>query len=773
VPEPRRHEGTKNSTKKKTFGFLRVRLRVLRVFVVTVGFFSACSRQAPQVDLHPISGQNVLLITIDTLRADALGCYGGPAPTPALDALAADGVRFDFAHAHAVLTLTSHASILTGTYPFQHGLRDNSGYRLAAGARTAATLLKGAGYETAAFLAAFPLHSRFGLNQGFDRYDDRFGDTRAPDGFVMPERAGSQVVALARDWLAGRAGGTGRAGGAGEGGRAGRARAPGPEVTPWFVWVHLFDPHAPYRPPPPFDTRFASRPYYGEVAAVDAALAPLLDDLRASARPTLVIATADHGEALGDHGEQTHGLFAYESTLRVPLIVAEIGGTQRPPRAQRGPDRSFLAGVAGMAFPIASAVGGDVSSIAARHVDILPTILGAVGLPTPADLPGRTLLSAAERDARSPSRPSYFEAMSATLNRGWAPLTGVIVGREKYIDLPVPERYDLAADPSEVTNLFGRSAERDRTLAAALRGFDAAAPGQRQVEDADAAARLRALGYLSGRAPAKPRYSEADDPKRLVDLDQTIHDAVTAFTAGRAADAVSLYERVIARRPDMAIAYRHLAFIDWQRGDAAGAIAVLRRAAKGGVSDPRMVGQLGGYLTETGHLSEGVRLLESVANSADADLDSLNALGIAYAQTGRADAARAIFARVLTVNPASSIPLENLGLLALERGDVIEARRQFERAVQLDPRSSRAHAGLGNVALKAGDRAAAVDAWSRAVQLDPRNFDAIYNIGTTLARNGQMDAARPYLERFLETAPPAFYGKDLKEVAALLRRYVP
>jgi arylsulfatase A-like enzyme/Tfp pilus assembly protein PilF len=728
--------------------------------VVAIGaaLLASCGASTRHADLRVIPDQNVLLITIDTLRADALGCYGGQTPTPALDALAADGVRFDFAHAHAVLTLTSHASILTGTYPFQHGLRDNSGYRLAPRARTAGTLLKAAGYETAAFLAAFPLHSRFGLNQGFDRYDDRFGDTRAPDEFVMPERAGSQVVALARDWLAGRAGGTGTGGGA------------GPAAKPWFVWVHLFDPHAPYRPPPPFDAPFASRPYYGEVAAVDAALAPLLDDLRAAARPTLVIATADHGEALGDHGERTHGLFAYESTLRVPLIIAELGGTPRPQRSQDSggtPADSFVARWTGVAVA-RRAHAGEVSSAAARHIDILPTILGAVGLPTPADLPGRTLLTAAEREPRSPSRASYFEAMSATVNRGWAPLTGVIVEREKYIDLPVPERYDLAGDPSEGTNLFGRSAERDRTLAAALRAFSAAAPGQRQVEDADAVSRLRALGYLSGTAPIKSRYTEADDPKRLVELDQTIHDAVTAFTAGRAADAVSLYERVIARRPDMAIAYRHLAFIDWQRGDAAGAIDVLRRAAKGGVADPRIVGQLGGYLTETGHVPEGMRLLESVANGAD--LDSLNALGIAYAQTGRADAARAIFERLLIVNPGSSIPLENLGLLALERGDVIEARRQFDRAVQLDPQSSRAHAGLGNVALKAGDHAAAVGAWTRAVQLDPRNFDAIYNIGTTLSRDGKMDAARPYLERFLQTAPPAFYGKDLKEVEGLLRR---
>jgi hypothetical protein len=197
---PRRHEGTKNNNS------LPRASSCLRAFVaVLVGLSAGCGRGSPQADLHPIAQQNVLLVTIDTLRADALGCYGGPAATPALDRLAAEGVRFDFAHAHAVVTLPSHASILTGQYPFQHGLRDNSGYRLPPGARTAATMLKQAGYATAAFVAGFPLHSRFGLNQGFDVYDDRFGDTRAPTEFVMPERSASAVVPLARAWIASRA----------------------------------------------------------------------------------------------------------------------------------------------------------------------------------------------------------------------------------------------------------------------------------------------------------------------------------------------------------------------------------------------------------------------------------------------------------------------------------------------------------------------------------------------------------------------------------------
>jgi len=741
--------------------FVSLRLFVVPACCVAV---SGCAAP-PRVDLRAIRNQNVLLITIDTLRADALGCYGGPAATPALDGLAAEGVRFEFAHAHAVTTLPSHASILTGTYPFQHGIRDNSGYRLAPDSRTIATLLGQAGYATAAFVAAFPLHSRFGLNQGFGTYDDRFGDTRAPDEFVMPERPASDVVPLARQWIVARAGRPGRPGGSG-GSEApdasSRSDLPGPpglpgSPGPWFVWVHVFDPHAPYRPPAPYDTQYASRPYFGEVAAVDAALAPLLEDLRRASQPTLVVVTGDHGEALGDHGEQTHGLFAYESTLRVPLILAEVGGRAN---GTGGGARAFQA----------SETRGEVAKASARHVDILPTILEAVGQPVPADLPGRSLLTAAERGDPT-ARPSYFEAMSAMLNRGWAPLTGVLVDREKYVDLPIAERYDLAADPIEQVNLAGKAADRDRTLAAALRGFNAPAPGQRQVEDRDAAARLRALGYVSGAAAAKARYTDADDPKALVEVDRAVHDAVDAFTAGRAADAAQIYARVISRRPDMAIAYRHLAFIERQRGNVAGAIDVLQRAIRAGVTDPRAIAQLGEYMTEGGQMAAGIRLLESVTKNpaAGGDLDALNALGIAYAQTGRADAARAVFERVLTVNPGSSVPLENLGLLALERGDLAAATEHFERAIQVDPRSSRAHSGRGNVALKRGDRNAAADEWRRAVTLDPRNFDALYNLGVTLARGGDMTAARPYLEQFLRTAPPPFYRKELDEVAKLLR----
>ena len=316
--------------------------------------------------------QNVLLITIDTLRADAIGSYGGAAATPNLDRLARTGTRFEFAHAHAVVTLPSHASILTGTYPFEHGIRDNAGYRLPDDARTVAGMLGAEGFATAAFVAAFPLDSQFGLDRGFDLYDDRFGHAEGPADFTIAERPAETVVAAARAWI---------------------EQQPGR----WFAWVHLYDPHAVYRPPPPFDQRYAASPYHGEVAYTDYALGPLLESAAAGGqRPTLAIVTADHGEALGDHGELTHGLFAYESTLRVPLILAQLPADRTSPA-----DRTGL-----------------VSADPVRHVDIVPSILDALELPVPSSLPGRSLLGP------SPDTEplSYFEAMSASQPRlGTAP----------------------------------------------------------------------------------------------------------------------------------------------------------------------------------------------------------------------------------------------------------------------------------------------------------------------------------------------------------------
>ncbi len=680
-------------------------------------------REAPAFARTP--DQNVLLVTIDTLRADALGSYGGHAATPNLDALARDGVRFTFAHAHAVVTLPSHVSILTGRYPFEHQVRDNAGFRLGESAETLAEAARAKGFATGAFVGAFPLDRQFGLAQGFDAYEDLGGREVAPADFAFVERPAAEVVATARAWIE-------------------------QQQKPWLAWVHVFDPHSPYAPPAPFDTRYANDPYAGEVAYTDSALGPLLDLARRSRRTTTVIVTSDHGEGLGDHGEPTHGVFAYESTLRIPLIVAQFpaGGSS--------------------AAPLAARVTDATSDLPVRHVDILPTIADLTGMVVAADLPGRTLLSAMAGSEQQP-RPVYFEAMTAMLKRGWAPLRGVIAGRDKYIDLPLEELYDLAADPREERNLATANAERVRGLAARLRGFGATLPGDEAAESAEVRARLQSLGYLSGSAPRKAHYTEEDDPKRLIDVDRLMIQGIELHRAGRSAESMQAYRQVIARRPDMRLAYRRLAYIQWEAGATADAIATLRESLARNGADVDSEVRLGTYLAETGAVGEAIPMLERVAKAAPDNVEGLNALGIAYARGGRPGDALATFERILQVDPRDAFALENAGTVHLQRGNRQAAREAFTRAVASDPRSSRAHAGLGVLALQANDRPAAIEHWRRAVQLDPRNFDALFNLATELVNAGRKDEARPYLEQFVRTAPPTLYGRDVERIRGLLR----
>ena len=679
------------------------------------------SGRAPVPLVERTADQNVLLVTIDTLRADALGSYGGPAATPNLDRLAAAGARFEFAHAHAVVTLPSHASILTGVYPFEHGIHDNSGYRLPDDSLTLAAMLRAEGFATGAFVAAFPLDSQFGLDDGFDVYDDRFGHAEGPADFTIAERPAEAVVGVARAWIDSQRG-------------------------PWFAWVHLFDPHAVYSPPPPFDARYAGSPYHGEVAYADHALGPLLAAAGADGgRPTFVVVTADHGEALGEHGERTHGLFAYEATLRVPLILAQVGR-----------------------ISAASPDDGVVSSEPARHVDIVPSVLDALSLPPPSALPGRSLLDPAP--AASGTEPlSYFEALSASLNRGWAPLRGVLAGRDKYIDLPLPELYDLGADPAEADNLAAGRARRAQELATLLADLPASDPLDRRIaETAAVVERLRSLGYLRGSTPAKESYPAEDDPKRLAHLDNAIHRGVDLFQRGRPREAIEVYREVIAERPELELAHRHLAFLHWSLGEVDEAIATLTRAREAGIASPAGARQLGIYLAESGRADQAVPLLEALVAGDRPELDPLNALGIAYARRGDADRALRTFERVLELDPDSAMALENIGTVHVQRGDRAAAWEAFERAVELAPRSSRAHAGLGVVQLQEGDQEAAVESWTRAVDLDPANFDALFNLATELVNAGDLAAARPFLEQFVRTAPPAFYADDIRRLSGVL-----
>jgi arylsulfatase A-like enzyme/Tfp pilus assembly protein PilF len=668
------------------------------------------SRSANPGPSHP--GADILLITIDTLRADALGFAGNSrVETPALDRLAAAGRVFNDAHAHNVVTLPSHANILTGLYPYQHGVRDNSGFVLRPQVPTLATLLEDAGYTTGAFVAAFPLDSRFGLDRGFDVYDESFPRGSDPAEFVMAERRGDQVTAAARAWWAGQ---------------KGKRR---------FLWLHLYDPHAAYAPPEPFASRYRDDPYLGEVAATDSFLAPLLSPfLDGGEPPALVIVTADHGEALGDHGEMTHGLFAYESTLKVPLVVwgAEV------------------------------APGNDARP--ARHVDIVPTVLSYLELPAPEGLPGRSLLADAD-----PQAAGYFEALSTNLNRGWAPLRGLLRERKKLIDLPLPELYDLAADPREERNLYTVERRTSRTLREALPEESAWPPAKGAVS-AEEEARLRSLGYSAGSVPAKSAYAAEDDPKRLIGIDRKLHQVVDAYSRRRYEEAAALAREILAERPDLAEAYEHLSLALRQLERHGEAIAALQSARSQGLERESLLRQLGQALAEAGRASEAVAVLQPLASSPQADAAALNAFGIALSDSGRHGEAVAVLQRLTGEHPNDPKGFENLGIVALRMDQPEQARAHLQRALALNPALPIAWNTLGVALYRLQGPAAALEAWERSVAIDPRQYDALFNIGLVAAEAGRREEARQALSRFVETAPPARFAPDIQKARQILAR---
>ncbi|MCP4661473.1 MAG: sulfatase-like hydrolase/transferase [bacterium] len=655
--------------------------------------------------------RHVVVITIDTLRADTLGFAGHrEVATPTIDRLAAAGRIFTNAHAHNVVTLPSHANILTGLYPYQHGIRDNSGFVLPETVPTMASLLAAAGFATAAVVGAFPLDARFGLDRGFDLYDDRYGERSDPTRFVIAERPGDAVVEAALAWWRGQ---------------AGRRR---------FLWVHLFDPHAPYAPPEPFASRYRHAPYLGEIAAVDAYLEPLLQPfLDGQEEPALIVLTSDHGEALGDHGEVTHGLFAYEATLKVPLVVWGAG------------------------------VGTGIDERPVGHVDLLPTVLDAVGLPRPEELVGRSLL--APVDHGSEGRGLYFEALSTYLNRGWAPLRGILRDGGKFIELPLPELYDLRRDPTEERNLV----EEDEGWARALRQALGKAPEvlpERDAVSSEEAAMLRSLGYLTGSATPRRQFTPADDPKNLTDLDRKLHQLIDAYQRGDLRLAEERARELVAARPDMPLATIHLGLVLRQQERIEEAVAVLRSALERGVETPAIVRDLGLSLAEAGRVAEAIPILESVAD--DRDPESLAVLGAAYSDAGRQAQAQRTLERVLAADPEYARAHENLGVVLLRQGQPAAARDALRRALALGERRPIAWNTLGVALYQLGQSEEALDAWERAVELDPRQYDALYNLGITAASLGRSDEARRALRLYVARAPQSRFAEDIRKARALL-----
>lgn len=686
-------------------------LFLLLAFLAVVAAVFAVARLRGDTD------PDIILVTIDTLRADAVTAEYAPF----LVELAQEGIRFDNAHAHNVMTLPSHTNIVTGMLPYQHGVRDNAGFTfgkndepVAASKKqtTIAATLRARGYATGAFVAAYPLDSHFGLDSDFDIYDDHYRTAANASRFATPERPASEVLAAARRWY------------------------DSVLERKKFLWVHLYEPHHPYEAVSPFKERSPDQPYYAEVAAADDALGKFLRPILERRPRTLLIVTSDHGEGLGDHVENHHGLFAYEETLKVPLIVVEKGKVR--PRLER----HFVG-----------------------HIDIVPTILARLGIEKPAHLHGQSLLEV------KASRDTYFEALWGSLNLGWAPLVGMIHDGHKYVDLPVPELYDLGRDPREQTNLVTRNRRMTTRIRELLANAapGAAAAATRSISP-DEAKNLMSLGYLTGTAAAKKSYTSADDPKNLVQYHLRMNAALEHYRRGEADEAIAVATKLVEDRPEMTMARDLLVVILQQTEHGRQAEGLLRDTIAADPANTVAKKRLGLLLSEKGEAKEAVQILSAFADTNEPDL--LNAYGIALADTGRLRQAAGQFQRVLTIDRDNAAALQNLGVVALRAGDVKQAEQLLARALQIDSKLPRALTALGVVYARQNDFPRAIDAWQRAVALDSRQYDALFNLGMVAGRAGRREEARRALTRFIETAPPQRYARDLataKQALASLR----
>jgi len=725
----------------------RRRAAVRAALLLLCSLIGACGRQCARGSL---SGDNVLLITLDTTRADRLGCYGySRAVTPALDALARRGTLFENALAQVPMTLPSHATLLTGRYPRELGIRLNEQAALAPDHPTLASVFKGQGYRTGAFVAAFVLDSRYGLDRGFEVYDDDVGE-----GVLM--RRANAVTDRALAWLRDA------------------------QREPFFVWIHYFDPHKPYEPPEAF-RGVGADPYDGEIAFVDTEVERLTKWLETQGLTdrTLVVVAGDHGESLGEHGEHGHAMFLYQTNLRVPLILAH------PRVGKRG------------------ARVAEVVELA----DVFRTILDLFGWRTPEGLLSRSLAPALRGQALEP-RESYAESHYVRHTYGWAEQRSLTGGRWKYISSTRPELYELVSDPAEEKNLIG---EQEKVASAMRRGllarYQMMRPG-RVVEvplDEDARRRLESLGYVSGGRSSGGEEelltAGRPDPKDMLDVVEQLRRADEMRVQGEPKKTLTILEAIAPRSPD-SLRIRHLlaeAYVDAGRPRDA-----LRAAEAALELDPAFApaqALAGEALVKLGRLAAGVERLRAAAALDPMQVRSLVQLARELQGSGKLDSAATLYETALDLRPDQAAVQNELGLIREQQGRLPAAVESYRRAVQLDPGLSQARFNLALAFVREGRVDEGAEQLREAVRIEPGHgagfitralawaedgrlnearraleaaaqvpataVESSFNLGLLALRDGRAETARTHLERALSLAPA-----HVQALGALSRIYV-
>jgi len=660
---------------------------------------------------------NLIVITLDTTRADRIGAYGArDVETPALDDIAREGVLFEQAVSVAPLTLPAHASIFTGRFPPEHGVRDNGGFFLDPGQLTLAEVLKARGYRTGGFVAAYVLDSKWGINQGFDTYFDEFDISQSrglSPGAI--QRPANDVVDRAIPWIQAA------------------------KDSRFFAWLHFYDPHTPYRPPEPFLSRYKGHPYNGEVAFADSQVGRVVAELKALEvyDKTVIVVMGDHGESLGDHGESTHGFFIYNSVTHVPFMIRAPYSLMRARR---------------VADPV-------------RAVDVMPTVLDLLGVPTPKAVTGASLVPLMTGAAIELNLDAYSEAMYPLHHYGWSDIRALRAGRFKVIDAPRPELFDVEQDPAEATNLYDQRRSLGDGMIAQLRKREAdfqktEAPLPAGDIDPEARARLAALGYVgsfvasasdprTGRADPKDKIGlfnklgeamdlareegiEAEPFEKIVGLlEDVLHEDPQVIDAwfmmgtlhlrhGKAEQAVKYFTKTLSLKPDYNLAVINLAQAYRRLGDDDAALAGFERYLQLDPKDAYVRYEIGEIWLDRGDYSRAEQLFRKALEIDPGVAAATNALGVLAFWRGDVDGAERLIRQAIQSKPNVRQAHFNLALIAEKRGDVAGAEREYVEELKLHPESYKAAFNLSRLYEQVGDREGQIEALKASLKSNPR-----------------------------------------------------
>lgn len=684
--------------------------------------------------IHPISQKkassplNVLLITIDTLRADRLSCYGSQnVKTPHIDGLAEKGILFKRAFSHTSTTLPSHTTILTGVTPLYHGVHDNSNFIASEDLLTLAEHLKKFGYATGAVVGAYPLDMRFGLNQGFDLYDDDYGNQNFQNPLYVERRA-ERVVERAVEWL-------------------------DDQTKPWFLWIHCFDPHFPYEAPDPYRTEYNDYPYNGEVAYVDFSLEKIFSFLKNKniQDKTVIVLTSDHGESLGQHGEETHGYYAYNTSIWVPLIIY-----------------------------IPSATGIQVDQ-AVSHADIFPTVCDVLNVKKPEFLQGASLLPLMQ-GKKIVENPIYFESLYPYYSRGWAPIRGYIFGQKKYIDSPIPEFYDLEKDFDELINLAEKKelGPYQKNLASIVNEQSHSEDKAVQKTDREALEKLKSLGYISSRQVGiKENFTPDGDVKVLLPYHNRSSEALDLYQAGKAAQAVDQLKAILTENKNIDTAYLNLAKIYKETGQLGNALEILQLALDNLPSSYEIFLTYVSYLLQAQQYDQVIDIFENKEyHRMRFDPEIWNSAGVAYLNRGHLEKAIVTFKEAVALDQDYPVAYNNLGNVYFyefrktkNSNSYQTAINNYKKAIELDPEYATAYNGLGGAYLIAGQIEGAIYCLEKALELNPGLDYALYNLGYAYLNKGDTTKAVELFENYKNKAYHRLTPSEQRDLDALIQKY--